>query len=110
TKFASGEAAPEGKSRAASPMERALDTASSASRARRRARQSSNPFAIETVQVATEASTSPIITARTTASALRNMPHGERSGGRASATGDVPADASSTISCAAAEKIQKKAD
>src|SRR5690606_19340534 len=51
-------------------------------RARLRAPASSSDLATQTVQVASEASARPIITAFTTQSAAMNMPHGDRSCGR----------------------------
>jgi hypothetical protein len=52
-----------------------------ADRTCRRALRSSMVLASQTVQVTTDAMTSPTMTACTTTSAFINMPHGERSRG-----------------------------
>ncbi len=70
-----------------------------AERTRRRARKISIVLASHTVQVTTEANTSPIRTPLTIGSALRNMPHGVRSRGSVA----VPMTAASPGSCASAD-------
>ena len=55
-------------------------------RGRRLATSSSIVFASQTVQVTTEANSSPIITDFTTQSAARYMPHGLRSRGNSAVT------------------------
>src|SRR6202521_4560459 len=64
----------------ASASEAAFATTAPAARSRRLAMKSSSPFAKAMVQVTSEANANPIITALTIRSALRNIPHGERSG------------------------------
>ena len=49
-------------------------------------------FATQTVQVTSEATARPIMTAFTMVSACRNMPQGERSCGNAQDRGSSPAD------------------
>ena len=79
--------------------ERALASVAAAARTRRLAAMISMVLASHTVQVTNEASASPISTAFTTGSALRYMPHGERSRGSVSG-GSVPVPI--TTSCAGA--------
>src|SRR5262249_36301843 len=67
------------------PSDDAFSIMASAARVRRRADTSSIVLASQTVQVTTDAKASPIITAFTMMSAVRNMPHGERSRGSAAA-------------------------
>src|SRR5262249_8644588 len=65
----------------ASASVRASLSTASARRALRAARHSSQFLASQTVQVTSEANTRPTITIFTRMSALRNMPHGDRSRG-----------------------------
>ena len=72
----------------------------------RLARHSSSVLASHTVQVTTEANSSPIITTFTTMSAVRNMPQGDRSRGSAALAteGDAPDADGGTAAGAAVER------
>ena len=59
-------------------------------------------LASQTVQVTSEANTRPIITTFTTMSALRNMPHGDRSRGSSALMIGEPDDATSSGASAGA--------
>ena len=72
----------------ASASERASLSAAIARRNWRLAASNSKALANQMVQVSTEASTRPIITALTTMSAAMNIPHGDRSCGSVSATAE----------------------
>ena len=80
-----------------------LGAAGAAARARRLAPNSSSVFASHTVHVTSDANAKPMITAFTTMSALRNMPHGDRSCGSRPAliAGVDPVAAGSAVGAAA---------
>lgn len=80
--------------------------------ASRRARISSRLFTSHTVQVTREAKARPIITAFTTMSAFRNMPHGERSRGSSAFTVAACAakGVASDIAIAASAAIRQRDD